>query len=274
VNHGGNLDGFSAQFSFLPADKIGVVVLTNLDGTFLRDLVPLYVYDRLLGLSDIDWVQRFREIEKKSHDQELAADKKGYTGRKTGTHLSHDLAEYTGEFEHPGYGQLTIKLASGSTDKLTLKLNDVDRPLEHFHYDTFQVPENPLDSFERLKVTFPTDAQGELSTVQANLDSNVKEIVFTRVAEKRMFDATFLRQLTGEYDAPGQPWTIALVGENTLQLVFPGAPPRKLIPRHGTRFDIQDLNGITLEFKQDAAGQAQEIVVFTPDTTFAVPRKK
>ena len=274
VNHGGNLDGFSAQFSFLPAEKIGVVVLTNLDGTFLRDLVPLYVYDRLLGLSDIDWVQRYREIEKKSREQELTADKKGYTGRKTGTHPSHALADYTGEFEHPGYGRMTIKLASGSSDKLTLKLNDIERPVEHFHYDTFQVPENPLDSFEKLKVTFPTDAQGEISVVQANLEPSVKEIVFTRVAEKSMFETSFLRQFTGEYDAPGQPWTVAMAGENALQLVFPGAPPRKLIPRHGTRFDLQDLNGVTLEFKQDSSGLAQEIVVYTPDSAFVVPRKK
>ena len=112
VNHGGNLDGFSAQLSFLPGDGIGVVVFTNLDGTPLRDLVPFYVYDRLLGLESIDWVQRFREIERKARDQELNAEKKGYTGQKPGTHPSHELADYAGEFEHPGYGTLTIRVDS------------------------------------------------------------------------------------------------------------------------------------------------------------------
>lgn len=275
VNHGGNLDGFSLQLSFLPNDGIGVVVLTNLDGTPLRDLVAYYVYDRLLGLEGIDWVQRFREIERKGRDQELTADKKGYTGRKTGTHPTHDLTEYAGEFEHPGYGTMAIRVDStAGAQKLQMKLNDVERPLEHFHYDTFQVPENPLDSFEKLRVTFPTNAQGEISTLQANLEANVKEIVFTRAPEKRMFETSFLRQFTGEYDAPGRPWTVALAGENELQLIFPGAPPRKLIPRHGTRFDVQDLTGITLEFKQDASGQTQEVVVYTPDSALAVPRKK
>ncbi len=275
VNHGGNLDGFSLQLSFLPNDGIGVVVLTNLDGTPLRDLVPYYVYDRLLGLESIDWVQRFREIERKGRDQELTADKKGYTGRKTGTHPTHDLTEYAGEFEHPGYGTMAIRVDSAAGgQKLVMKLNDVERPLEHFHYDTFQVPENPLDSFEKLRVTFPTNAQGEISTLQANLETNVKEIVFTRAPEKRMFETSFLRQFAGEYDAPGKPWTVALAGENRLQLIFPGAPPRKLIPRHGTRFDVQDMTGITLEFKQDASGQTQEVVVYTPDSAFAVPRRK
>jgi CubicO group peptidase (beta-lactamase class C family) len=275
VQHGGNLDGFSLMLSFLPNDGIGVVVLTNLDGTPLRDLIPYAVYDRLLGLDNIDWVQRFREIERKARDQELSADKKGFTGRKEGTHPSHDLAEYAGEFEHPGYGKLAIRMeGTGDTRKLFLKLNDVERPLEHFHFDTFQVPENPLDPFEKLRVTLPTNAQGELSKVEANLEPNVKEIVFKRVAEKRMFETSFLRQFTGTYDNPGQPMTVALAGENTLQLVFPGQPPRKLIPRHGTRFDVDELIGVTLEFKLDVSGQASEIVLYTPDSAFVVPRKK
>ena len=275
VSHGGNLDGFSLQLSFLPGDGIGVVVLTNLDGTPLRDLVPYVVYDRLLGLDPVDWVQRFREIERKSRDQELTADKKGFTGQKPGTHPSHELTEYSGEFEHPGYGVLAIRLDSTQgTPRLMMKLNDVERPLQHFHYDTFQVPENPLDSFEKLRVTFPTDSQGEVATAQANLEANVREIVFTRRAEKRMFESSFLRQFTGEYDAPAQPWTVALAGENTLQLVFPGAPPRKLIPRHGTRFDVEGLTGVTMEFKQDAAGRVQEAVVYTPDSAFVVPKKQ
>jgi hypothetical protein len=68
--------------------------------------------------------------------------------------------------------------------------------------------------------------------------------------------------------------TVALAGENTLQLVFPGQPPKKLIPKHGTRFDVDELTGVTLEFKLDASGQAQEMVFYTPDSAFAVPRKK
>jgi len=274
VSHGGNLDGFSLELSFLPNDHIGVVVLTNLDGSFLRDLVPYYVYDRLLGLDSIDWVQRFLEIERKGKDQELLAEKKGYTGQKTGTHPSHEIQEYAGEFEHPGYGKISIRL-NGKTSfaSLAMKLNDVERPLEHFHYDTFQVPADPLDPFEKLRVTFPTDPQGEVSTLTATLEPNVKAIVFTRVADSRMFDPTLLRKFTGEFDAPGLPWTIALAG-NSLQLQFAGAPPRKLIPRQGTRFDVEAMTGVSLEFKQDATGTTQEIVLYTPDSVSVIPRKK
>jgi CubicO group peptidase (beta-lactamase class C family) len=275
VSHGGNLDGFSAQLSFLPNDGIGVVVLTNLDGTFLRDLVPYHAYDQMLGLDRIDWVQRFLEIERKAKDQELTAERKGYTGQKPGTHPSHEMREYEGNFEHPGYGKISIRLNSkASPAGLQMTLNDVERPLEHFHYDTFQVPANPLDPFEKLRLTFPTDPQAELSTLAATLEANAKPIVFTRVAEQQLFETTFLRRFVGEYDAPGLPWTVALAGENSLQLQFPGAPPRKLIPRHGTRFDVEDMTGVSLEFKQDTTGATQEVVLYTPDTVLAIPKKK
>jgi len=49
---------------------------------------------------------------------------------------------------------------------------------------------------------------------------------------------------------------------------------RKLIPRHGTRFDVQDLTGVTLEFKLDCRGQVQEVVVYTPDSALVIPKKK
>src|SRR5205085_1159314 len=81
VSHGGNLDGFSLQLAFLPNEHIGVVVLTNLDGTPLRDLVPYYVYDRLLGQEPVDWSARFLEIVRKAKEAELGAEKKGYTGQ-------------------------------------------------------------------------------------------------------------------------------------------------------------------------------------------------
>jgi CubicO group peptidase (beta-lactamase class C family) len=265
VNHGGNLDGFSLQLGFLPDKGIGIVVLCNLDGTPFRDLVPYYVFDRLLGMEPVDWSRRFLDLERKGKVAEAAAEQQGFTGQHTGTHPSHDVAEYEGEFEHPGYGRISILAHNkGDFNGMELTLNDIHRPLEHFHYDTFQVPANPLDPFEKLKLTFQTDPQGELSSLSTTLDSNVKDIVFHRVAEQRMFEASFLSQFTGVYDVGVAGLTITLVGDNSLEASSPGSPSRKLIPRHGTRFDLQDLSGVSIEFKQDSTGKAQELVLYSP----------
>lgn len=264
VNHGGNLDGFSLQLGFLPNEGIGVVVLCNMDGTPFRDLVPYYVFDRLLGLDTVDWSRRYLDLERKGKAAEASADQQGFTGQRAGTHPSHEVAEYEGDFEHPGYGRITIRSRNkGDFKGMEMTLNDVRRPLEHFHYDSFQVPANPLDPFEKLRVTFQTDPQGEMPSLSATLDSNVADIVFHRVAEQRMFEPSFLRQFTGVYDVGAAGWTIALVGDNSLELSSPGAPARKLVPRHGTRFDIQGASGLSIEFKQDSNGNTQELVLFS-----------
>lgn len=53
VHHGGNLDGFSLLIFFLPDDNVGVVVLTNMDGTQLREVLTYNVYDPLLGIPQV-----------------------------------------------------------------------------------------------------------------------------------------------------------------------------------------------------------------------------
>ena len=55
VSHGGNIDGFTAHVAFIPAEKIGVVVLSNLNGTPLPVFISNYIFDSLLGGEVKDW---------------------------------------------------------------------------------------------------------------------------------------------------------------------------------------------------------------------------
>ena len=63
VHHGGNIDGFSAMVSLLPSHRVGVVVLTNLNGTGARGVIPYVVFDLALGLEPLPWGERLREFE-------------------------------------------------------------------------------------------------------------------------------------------------------------------------------------------------------------------
>jgi len=56
IHHGGSGRGYCCTVSFLPTEGVGVVQLTNGPGT--RETVPFNAYDRLLGLSPINWNQR------------------------------------------------------------------------------------------------------------------------------------------------------------------------------------------------------------------------
>src|SRR5436305_4341282 len=57
--HGGDLPGFHSQISFMPNDKIGVIVLVQTDHSApLYNIVSYNVYERLLSMDQTPWSQR------------------------------------------------------------------------------------------------------------------------------------------------------------------------------------------------------------------------
>jgi CubicO group peptidase (beta-lactamase class C family) len=272
VEHGGNIDGFSAELAFLPADKIGVVALTNLDGNPLPTIVAQNVFDRLLGMDQVPWNQRMLAAEAGGKKSEQEAKDKGYTPRKSGTHPSHDLKEYAGDYSNPGYGIVTVA-PDGVALKLTL--NQVARSLEHYHYDVFQVPANPLDPFEKMKVMFLTDINGDISSISVPLEPSVKDIVFTRMPDKQLTQRSFIEAFTGDYEIPGSPvpLKVSLRGENKLIVTVPGQPDYQLNPNRGTTFQFAELSGFTIEFKRDASGKVTEAALNELGTVIVLKKK-
>ncbi|HLY60386.1 MAG TPA: serine hydrolase [Terriglobia bacterium] len=272
VSHGGAIDGFTAQLSFMPQDNIGVIVLANLDSN--KDPVPIIVtygaYDRLLGLESTPWNQRFLDDEQKTKQSEEEAKTEGFTERKPNTHPSHDLKEYVGEYENPGYGIVKIE-SDGEGFKFSINL--LTSHLRHFHYDVFEVPPNPIDQLEKMKVMFVTDAKGDIASLSIPLEPHVKDIVFNRIAEREMTTKGFLEPLAGQYLLGGVTDTVSLEGDRTLFLIVPGQPKYELIPRRGTTFDIKGLSAFSIEFKKDATGKVTEAIFYQPDGTYVAKRK-
>src|SRR5690349_13244907 len=57
--HGGDLPGFHSQISFMPNDKIGVIVFVISDHSApLYNIISYNVYERLLGMDQTPWSQR------------------------------------------------------------------------------------------------------------------------------------------------------------------------------------------------------------------------
>lgn len=271
VQHGGGIDGFISRLSFMPRKKVGMIILTNLSGgNPVPTNVSRYVYDRLLGLEPVDWNARLKEREKKQRESEEEAKKKGYTARKQGTQPSHELADYVGGYEHPGYGVARI---TQTETGLTLTYSSFVSPLHHFHYDVFEVVEDPDNPLEKMKVLFSSNLQGEIDTLRVPLEPNVKEIAFTRLPDRQMRERSFLEPLVGEYELGPTTISVTLQGDDTLVLTLPGQPPHALLPARGLRFDLKGLTGSSVEFKKDAAGTVTELVSFQPNGTFVAKRK-
>ncbi|HXF12054.1 MAG TPA: serine hydrolase [Terriglobales bacterium] len=267
VWHNGEIDGFYALLSMLPDDDLGVVILTNIQDWPVTDVAAYQIYDRLLGLDVIDWSGRFEQAENKSKAADAEAKKTEASNRKLGTHPSHDLKDYVGRFENPGYGTLTIQPAS---DGFTASLNQITVPFQPYHYDVFQVPENAHWILGKTKIRFLTNMDGDIESIAAPLEPNAPEIVFTRVGEK--LPREVLLPLAGDYVVADTVITVALAGEE-LQLTVPGEPVYTLAPQKDLRFTIKGRSGYSVEFHKDNTGQVSEMVFFQPEGTFVAKRK-
>jgi CubicO group peptidase (beta-lactamase class C family) len=270
VQHGGNIDGFSANVVLFPKDGVGMVVLTNLNGTPLRDMITQVAADRLFKLSHVDWITqtagRLAMLEQAGKEGE----KKKEITRAQGTQMSHQLGDYAGDYEHPGYGVLKVELREG---KLEATFNNIATPLEHWHYDTFNGGRAKDPVFNNMKYTFQTDVNGYVAKVSAQFESSVKEIVFAKKPDARLFDPAYLSRYAGAYDLMGQTINVSLKGA-ALVAVIGGQPPVDLVPTLGGDFSLKQVQVVSLHFIMDDKGNAASFELRQPGTVLTAKRKQ
>lgn len=267
VHHGGNIDGFSALVSFLPREQIGVVAFANQNGSSLPTLATFNVFDRLLGLEPADWNARFWQ----DHLEFKAATKRGQAKaeaeRKPNAPSTHALAEYAGEYNHPGYGVLTIAEAN---EKLTLCFNGLELPLKHMHYDVFQARYELFDM--DLPISFGIDYNGNLATLTAPFEPNVAPIVFQRRAAQSMREEAFLAKCTGTYELMGVQLVVTRKSSNVLAAQVQGQPEIELEPYQGTTFNFKGLTGFSIEFVTNENGDVTSALVNQGGVVFEAKR--
>lgn len=183
VSHGGGVDGFVSSMSWLPRERIGVVVLSNRSGDMnpVPAIVAYNVYDRLLGLPEIDWNSRNLELraERRARAEEGARDLEAR--RAKGTRPSLELAAYAARYRHPAYG--TIEVRAGE-DRLEIVYDGFRIGLEHYHYDVFRISTRPAMVPVTGLVTFSAGESGEVVAVAVPFEPNAADIVFERAASR------------------------------------------------------------------------------------------
>ena len=269
VEHGGNIDGFTASVCLFPKDGIGWVVLSNMNGSPLPGLIGQVIADRLLGLKPIDWIGQGAARRALSERASREGESKKTATRVSGTQPSHKLADYAGEYEHPGYGILKVSL---SGDKLEALFNGISTPLEHWHYDSFSGAKAKDNTFENQKYLFGTNVAGFISTVSVPFEATVKEIVFSRKPDARLFQASYLARFAGEYSLMGQPLTISAKGDS-LVVNMPGQPSMDLVPTLSGDFMLKQVQVMTLHFLMTEQGQVDGVELRQPSTTLTAKRK-
>lgn len=241
--HGGDLPGFHSQVSTMPYDSIGVIVLVIGDHAApLYNIVSYNVYERLLGMSLTPWSERQNAIRLQGKEADKGARAKAGGGRIANTRPSHKLDDYTGEFEHPAYGVLTVGKADTN---LTFDFHKFRLPLYHFHYDRFDTPDDEEDG--KWSVLFLTNPQGEIDRAEMSLDEAA--ISFTRRVPAALTSAATLRPYTGTYETPnGGKFDVVLRPDNTLAIQYPNGTFQNLVPWQPGRFRTKEFADLIVEF--------------------------
>lgn len=252
VAHGGGIDGFITHVAVYPNDRVGVVAFMNTTGSSFPSLMARHAIDRVLDLPRRDWSgEALKKRAERKETRDEAEDKKDMD-RKPDTKPAHDIGEYAGEYEHPGYGIFKVAV---SGDGLSLTYNNITSPFGHWHYEVFNGMDNPDDhTFEDIKIRFLTNMNGDVDGVAVVLERAVDELVFARKADKRMSDPAYLARFVGEYELTGRITTIRLKG-NTLTAFVPGQPTYDLEPDRDDRFNLKGLNGFSVEFLTNDDGE-------------------
>jgi CubicO group peptidase (beta-lactamase class C family) len=263
--HGGDLDGIHSQVSFMPLERIGVLVAVIGDHAApLHNYVSYNVYERLLGMSQTPWTARGLDVRLKAKKAGTESRTKAGADQVKGTHPSHPLAEYVGEYTHPAYGLLTIGLKDG---QLQFDFHRIHFAMAHYHYDRFDTPDD--ERFGKWSVNFLTNPEGDVDRVTMSLDQ--AEATFTRRPE--MLDPAVLKTLPGDYETPtGAKFQVVLKQDGSLVLAFPGQPERKLVPYKGLKFRVPEFADVVWEFVVEN-GQARAIKQRDPSGEFTFPRK-
>jgi CubicO group peptidase (beta-lactamase class C family) len=269
IQHGGNVEGHSLMIGFLPREKIGVVVLTNIAEMPLRDVLLYESLDRALDLPDRKWNTKFHLAEDpiilgEARNKQTAQEEKLENAPTT-----HPLEHFVGTYASPGYPDFAVRLQDNHLQACTLgSLNWSE--LRHYHYDVFEWYLADFDFW--VKVRFLVDDNGSIDSVSIPIEPAVDNVIFTRKPPE--LDQAILDALVGEYHTPvdGLAFTITVHAGKVYAAQTGSAPEEIKAYTLGEHLVGFRLKRDRLDFLRTPDG-VNRIIIKTPDLTIEARRE-
>jgi len=274
VEHGGNIDGFSANVALYPSDSIGIVVLTNQNGSAIPSLVRNTIVDNMLDVHKTDWKNWFAEQQEEAKKNESESEAEDDLSKVENTRPSHIMQDYTGTYSNPGSGSFEIILEN---DSLFFVLKIKKWYLRHVHYDVFEpfeVTETGIDTTETgmLRLNFSTNNVGDISNVKMNIEPLLDPIEFTRTPNTIVVAAETLESYVGDYELAGGLVQIYIKNEDVLNLFVEGQPEYELMATEKHKFSFKAVEGFKVEFVE-TDGQINELILIQPHGNYKATKK-
>lgn len=275
LSHEGGVDGFRALLSLLPDEEIGVVVLANSSAD--HDLVQNLgdeLRQRLLGgrgnsaggpghrRATAHQTRPTRTPERLQDSVEGSAPPSPWRGTP-----ELPAGAYTGNFEHPAYGAVGVWMRDG---RLELLFHGLDLQLESVRAGTSRIAD--AQPFAGMSVWFGVDRTGAVDRIGLPLEPSVEPIVFRRAPSSWSREPSFLRDFVGRYRLEGAELYVSL-DDDALRLTVAGADSWDLVPLDQTTFDVHGLDGTSVEFRRDGAGNVEGMAVRQTHATLVAERR-
>lgn len=141
VAHGG---GWGADMVLIPEEKLGVIVLSNLDHNLIVQMLSWDMLDACLVGPEQAWAQGKKwdtwmtigapdHTDRARREQWAELDK----NRRSGTRPTLPLKDFAGDYDSRLYGRLQVRFAS---DRLSVRFGDHGAELAHWQDDSFHAP--------------------------------------------------------------------------------------------------------------------------------------
>lgn len=270
VHHGGNVEGHSLIIGFVPQEKVGVVVLTNVAGLPLRDVLLYQGIDLALDLPEKDWNTRFHDM----FDPFILAEAKGKqtaaAERLDDAPPTHPLDTYVGTYEADGYPYFAVRREEEGLQARTVGSLDWSE-LRHYHYNVFEWHLTDFDFWN--KVRFLVNDNGEIDAVSIPIEDTVGNVTFVR--QQPQLTADIVAALVGEYDLPVEGMTFTITAhEDKIYAAQTGGAPEEI-----TAYKLNDdlvgfrLRRSRLDFVREGK-TITHLVLKAPNMTLEAPRKQ
>lgn len=268
IEHGGNIDGFTASVAFFPEEGFGVVALANQDSSPLPMLVVKHAADAILRTEPRDWSGEAARLRDAALAAQKSAPPKTKAYRREGTRPSREPAEFAGEYADDAYGTAIVTVKG---DGLFIDLHGLQAPFAHHHFDVYVGKEGGEEVFVDMKAKFTSDFDGEVDALVLPLEPAVAPIVFARRPDVRLSDPAYLARFVGRYAMGPQRAEVTVEG-TTLYLDVKGQPRYALEPKRGDAFALKGMTGFSVRFGPAGADAATTATFYQPNGVFEMKR--
>lgn len=275
VEHGGNINGFSASAAFYPTDRIGIVVLTNQNSSVVPGVVRNSIADRIFKLKKIDWNgdAKAAATAAAKNEEEVSRNKKKQAILNTSP--SHPLKDYVGSFENPAYGSIKVSL---DKDRLYAMAGDNKVLLKHLHYDVFEPKsinkDGVVDTAEvKIGFNFLGDQMGKIQRIAIQFEGEAAPVEFNFKPELKVLPLQELERYTGDYSLGEMTVKVFLKG-TTLVVFVPGQPEYETVATGDATFVLKMLKDYSVKFESAGDKKANSMTFIQPNGSFKAQRKK